>query len=74
MSVQAATGSNRRIAAVIMAAMVALAAGGISTAASAGNVHAPLGYQVMCLKTPELCKGGHPGKLAPHRLCQDAQG
>ncbi len=63
MSVQTARGSNRKIAAVIMAAMVSLAVGAMSTAASAGSVHAPLGYQVMCLKNPAECKGGGKAKV-----------
>ena len=63
MSVQTATGSNSTIAAVILAAMVSLAAGAISTAATAGNVHAPLGYQVMCLKNPGECQGGGKAKV-----------
>jgi len=25
--------------------------------------HAPLGYQIMCLKTPQLCKGGGKAKV-----------
>lgn len=46
------------LAIAALAAM--LAAGGTATAKS---VHAPLGYQLMCLKTPAECKGGGKAKV-----------
>ena len=62
MSVHTAMGSNR-IAALVLAAMVSLTASAVTTSANAGNVHAPLGYQVMCLKNPAECKGGGKAKI-----------
>ncbi|MES2006606.1 MAG: transglutaminase-like cysteine peptidase [Patescibacteria group bacterium] len=37
----------------------------LTTAATAGGVHAPLGFQLMCLKTPDIqtCKGGGKAKI-----------
>ena len=58
MSVRDTTRSRGKLTALLLAAVVALAAGAASTGALAGNAHAPLGYQLMCLKTPAECKGG----------------
>jgi predicted transglutaminase-like cysteine proteinase len=55
---------DSRAAAVVIAAIVSMAAGAMATAASAGNVHAPLGYQVMCLKHPAECQGGGASKVS----------
>lgn len=55
--------TNSKIAALLMAAMVGLATGAASSAATAANVHAPLGYQMMCLKTPAECKGGGKARI-----------
>ncbi len=63
MSVHTATVSNRKVAALFVAAMVAFGTGAMSTGASAGSAHAPLGFQVMCLKNPAECKGGGKAKI-----------
>lgn len=57
---------NMRIGGVAKLAMVVAAAVSmvaLSTPASAGSKHAPLGYQVMCLKDPSACKGGGKAKV-----------
>ena len=41
----------------LIAACIAMAGAGATGSASAAN-NAPLGYQLMCLKTPAECKGG----------------
>ena len=43
---------------LVGAAVLALGLLGASGAAQAGGGRAPLGYQLMCLKTPAECKGG----------------
>lgn len=63
MSVHAVIGSNRKVAALFLAAIVALGSGSASTAALASGKHAPLGYQVMCLKNPAECKGGGKAQI-----------
>lgn len=62
MSVQS-TGSTKKFAALALAAMVAVAASAVSAPAVAGGTHAPLGYQLMCLKMPQECKGGGKAKI-----------
>lgn len=64
MSVRTGTGSNSKIAALFMAAIVSIAASAVPTAATAGSAHAPIGYQLMCLKSPAECKGGGKAKIA----------
>lgn len=49
-----------KLAATAIAAMFIVAAAG---PAHAGSARAPLGYQLMCLKTPEECKGGGASKI-----------
>jgi predicted transglutaminase-like cysteine proteinase len=63
MSVHALVGSKRNVAALLLAAIVALGSGSASTAAPANGKHAPLGYQLMCLKTPAECQGGGKAKI-----------
>jgi len=57
---------NTRIGGVARFGLVVVAALSMTAltmpAAQAGK-HAPLGYQLMCLKTPEQCKGGGKAKV-----------
>lgn len=57
---------NTRIGGIARFGLVVVAALTMTTltvpAAQAG-AHAPLGYQLMCLKTPEQCKGGGKAKV-----------
>lgn len=46
------------VAKVGLVVVAALCLATISVPASAGSKHAPLGYQVMCLKDPAACRGG----------------
>lgn len=55
--------STNKLAAVALAAIVAISASAVSVPAYAGGAHAPLGYQLMCLKSPQECKGGGKAKL-----------
>src|SRR6218665_2894649 len=48
-------GSIARFGLVVVAALSMAA---ISMPAAQAAKHAPLGYQLMCLKTPQECKGG----------------
>lgn len=43
--------------------VAALSMTAMSMPAAQAGKRAPLGYQVMCLKTPELCKGGGAAKV-----------
>src|SRR5689334_4590163 len=36
----------------------------LNSSAIAGRVHAPLGYQLMCLKNPGECSGGGPARVS----------
>lgn len=56
-------GKGNKLAAFAVAAFVAVAAVATPVTAIAGGAHAPLGYQVMCLKTPQECKGGGKAKI-----------
>lgn len=58
MSVQSVTGSDKRIAALALAIVVGIATVGMAAPVVAGSAHAPLGYQLMCLESPQECKGG----------------
>jgi predicted transglutaminase-like cysteine proteinase len=52
--------SSRAVQAAMLALFVSsMCVGG----ANAGRVHAPLGYQLMCLKTPSACQGGGSAKV-----------
>jgi predicted transglutaminase-like cysteine proteinase len=53
-------GSVARFGLVIVAALSMTA---ISMPTAQAGKHAPLGYQVMCLKNPEQCKGGGKAKV-----------
>lgn len=46
-----------------LAIIAALSMASISMPAVAGGKHAPLGYQVMCLKDPAACKGGGKARV-----------
>jgi len=55
----------RRIVAPLVVAAAALAGAGLfSLPAVAGKAHAPLGYQLMCLRTPAECQGGGASQVA----------
>ncbi len=55
--------SVRHVYAIILVALlVGLGAPGAALAGS--GKHAPLGYQLMCLKTPAECKGGGKAQVA----------
>jgi predicted transglutaminase-like cysteine proteinase len=43
--------------------VAALSMTAITAPAAQAGKHAPLGYQVMCLKTPEQCRGGGKAKV-----------
>jgi predicted transglutaminase-like cysteine proteinase len=49
--------SNSRMVAAVVTAVLAIVALGIATPSLARS-KAPLGFQIMCLKTPAECKGG----------------
>ena len=53
---------RRIVGVVLLAALAGFAAPGAALAGS--GKHAPLGYQLMCLKTPEECKGGGKAQVA----------
>lgn len=53
-------GSVAKFGLVIVAALSMTA---LSTPAAQAGKHAPLGYQVMCLKDPASCKGGGKAKV-----------
>jgi predicted transglutaminase-like cysteine proteinase len=52
------------MARLLGAAVLALGLVAASGAAQAGGGRAPLGYQLMCLKTPAECKGGGSSTVA----------
>ncbi len=58
---------------VVVAAAFFVALSGFAGAGSAvaGGKHAPLGYQLMCLKSPDECKGGGKHQVA---ATQDVMG
>lgn len=56
MKIGSRTGSTT-FAAIAFAALMVIGSAPATTA-FAGGGHAPLGYQLMCLKTPQECKGG----------------
>jgi predicted transglutaminase-like cysteine proteinase len=56
-------GNTNKFAAFAIAAFVALSAAAVPASAIAGGTHAPLGYQIMCLKQPQECKGGGKAKI-----------
>ena len=51
---------NFRIAAALLVGILTAAASGPASA----EAHAPLGYQLMCLKAPQECKGGGKASVA----------
>lgn len=55
--------ARRKFATFATTAIVALAVAATAAPASAGSARAPLGYQLMCLKNPDECKGGGPRKV-----------
>lgn len=64
MSVRSRMGSNSRIVALAIAVVIAIAANLMPAPATAAGVHAPLGYQLMCLQSPQECKGGGKPSVA----------
>lgn len=63
MSIQSGTHQKSRLAAWLVAAIVGITAVAASAPANAGSGRAPLGYQLMCLKTPQECKGGGKARI-----------
>lgn len=57
------SGGSTKIAVLALTAIMAVSASAIPSPALAGGKHAPLGYQVMCLKHPPECKGGGAAKV-----------
>lgn len=56
---------RRIVAPLVVAAVAMVGAGLVSLPAVAGSAaHAPLGYQLMCLKTPAECRGGGSSQVA----------
>ena len=53
---------STKLAAVLIAAFVVTSIGLAAPAAAGGR--APLGYQLMCLQTPQECKGGGKARIA----------
>ena len=53
----------RRIRKIGTALILALLVVAPTTPSLAGSKHAPLGYQLMCLKNPQECKGGGASKV-----------
>lgn len=52
-----------RMGSTVVASVVVAVALAIAAPANAASTHAPLGYQLMCLKTPQECKGGGKAKI-----------
>ena len=50
--------ANRTFVRLAVAVIAALAVSATAALAAAGSTRAPLGYQLMCLKSPAECKGG----------------
>ena len=55
--------SSKRAATVIAATAIAAVSFGLTTLPASAAGKAPLGYQLMCLKTPSECKGGGASKV-----------
>ena len=55
--------ASRNFTTLVIAAIAALSVAATAVPASAGSARAPLGYQLMCLKNPEECKGGGAAKV-----------
>jgi predicted transglutaminase-like cysteine proteinase len=53
----------KRAATMMTVAALALASFGLTTIPASAAGKAPLGYQLMCLKTPAECKGGGASKV-----------
>jgi len=54
---------SSKFAVAAFAAIMVFSASIVPAPALAGGTHAPLGYQLMCLKQPQECKGGGKAKV-----------